>query len=65
MNSICYQRLVNSLKTGNITIDTCFDADRLDLERVDIIPDPNRMGTSKGKYWAKHLDKLHQIALLD
>ena len=30
-----------TLKTGNITIDTCFDADRLDLERVDIIPDPN------------------------
>ena len=52
-----------TLKTGNITIDTCFDADRLDLERVDIIPDPNRMATTKGKYWAKHLDKFHQIAL--
>jgi len=35
-----------TLKTGNITIDTCFDADRLDLERVDIIPDPNRMATT-------------------
>lgn len=49
-----------ALKTGNLTIDTCFDADRLDLERVGIIPDPNRMATEKGKYWAKHLDDFHQ-----
>ena len=35
-------------RTGNITIDTCFDADRLDLPRVGITPDPERMATSKG-----------------
>ena len=32
-------------RTGNITIDTCFDADRLDLTRVGILPRPSRMAT--------------------
>ncbi len=35
-------------KTGNITIDTCFDADRMDLGRVGTIPDPARMATEMG-----------------
>ena len=35
-------------RTGNITIDTCFDADRLDLPRVGITPDPELMATSQG-----------------
>ena len=35
-------------RTGNNTIDTCFDADRLDLLRVGITPDPERMATRKG-----------------
>ena len=35
--------------TGNPTIDACFDADRLDLGRVDIIPMPEKMATKKGK----------------
>ncbi len=48
------------LKTGNLTIDTCFDADRLDLERVGIIPFHNKMATQNGKYWAIHLDEFHQ-----
>jgi len=34
--------------TGDITIDTCFDADRLDLARVEIIPDPEKMATAAG-----------------
>ncbi len=42
-------------KTGNITIDTCFDADRLDLTRVGIIPDPNRMATERGAYYAMNM----------
>ena len=29
--------------TGDITIDTCFDADRMDLLRVGIMPSPGRM----------------------
>ena len=36
-------------KTGNPTIDACFDADRLDLGRIGIIPDPDRMATEKGR----------------
>ena len=31
------------------TIDACFDADRLDLGRVNITPDPEKMATEKGK----------------
>lgn len=31
------------------TVGTCFDADRLDLPRVGIIPDPNKMCTAEGK----------------
>ena len=33
----------------NVTIQTCWDADRLDLGRVGITPDPDRMGTEKAK----------------
>lgn len=35
-------------RTGDITIDICFDADRMDLPRVGIIPYPQRMATQKG-----------------
>ena len=43
-------------KTGNPTIDTCFDADRLDLWRVGITPDPERLATEKGKEIARNTD---------
>ena len=43
-------------RTGNPTIDACFDADRLDLWRVGIIPDPNRMATEKGKELTRRTD---------
>jgi uncharacterized protein len=39
-------------KTGNPTIDTCFDADRLDLKRVGIEPCPDKMATSFGEFYA-------------
>ena len=42
-------------KTGNPTIDACFDADRLDLGRVGIDPDPDRMATEKGKEIALYM----------
>lgn len=45
----------SALRTGNPTIDACFDADRLDLGRVGVTPDPDRMATEKGKELAKHL----------
>ena len=35
-------------RTGNPTIDACFDSDRLDLTRIGIIPDPNKMATKEG-----------------
>lgn len=35
--------------SGDVTIDTCYDADRLDLGRVGIVPDPKRMATPFGK----------------
>jgi len=31
------------------TVGTCWDADRLDLTRIDIIPDPNRLISRAGK----------------
>lgn len=39
-------------KSGNPTVDACFDADRLDLWRVGIEPDPERMATKQGAYIA-------------
>ena len=35
-------------RTANPTIDACFDSDRLDLTRVGIIPDPDKMATKEG-----------------
>ena len=43
-------------KTGNPTVDACFDADRLDLWRADIIPDPEKMATEKGRKIAQETD---------
>ena len=43
----------STLRTGNPTIDACFDADRLDLGRVNITPDPEKMASAKGKELAK------------
>ncbi len=37
-------------RTGDPTIDTCFDADRLDLGRAGIYPAANKMATA---YWAE------------
>ena len=35
-------------RTGDLTIDICFDADRMDLPRVGIMPLPQRMATPQG-----------------
>jgi len=35
-------------RTGDLTIDICFDADRMDLPRVGILPLPERMATTRG-----------------
>lgn len=47
------QKHTATTRTGNLTIDTCFDADRLDLWRVNNTPDPKRMATNKGKELAE------------
>ena len=48
--------------TGNPTIDACFDADRLDLIRVGITPDPERMATERGAFYAANLEQFHADA---
>ena len=51
-------------KTDNPTIDACFDADRLDLWRVGIVPDPDRMATEKGAEIAMATDYMPLIESL-
>lgn len=41
------------LSTGDSTIDTCIDADRLDLGRVGIMPDPRRLLTEPARALAQ------------
>lgn len=42
-------RHTHGLTEGDITVCTCWDADRLDLGRVGIRPDPARMCTALGR----------------
>lgn len=51
LQTACYLH-TTAHRTGNPTIDACFDADRLDLGRVKIKPDPKKMATVKGKEMA-------------
>ena len=46
-------------RMGNPTIDACFDADRLDLMRVGIIPDPEKMATERGKFYAANMEQFY------
>ena len=46
-------------RTGNPTIDACFDADRLDLMRVGITPDPEKMATGRGKFYAANMEQFY------
>ena len=39
--------------SGDVTIDTCYDADRLDLGRVGFRLDPSKMATATGKKLAR------------
>ena len=48
-------------RTGNPTIDVCFDADRLDLDRVGIVPDPERMATEQGAYYAENIHLMDRL----
>jgi uncharacterized protein len=42
-------------RTTNNTVNACYDADRLDLIRVNIIPDPFQMASKKGAEIATEL----------
>ena len=48
-------------RTGIPTVDVCFDADRLDLGRVGIVPNPKRMATEQGTYYAANLHLMENI----
>ncbi|MBP5247242.1 MAG: hypothetical protein J6Z31_05220 [Fibrobacter sp.] len=60
-----FQKLVKACQmhtvlpfSGDPTIDTCFDADRLDLGRVYVVPDPQKMATDFGKKLASKLQNV-------
>ena len=42
-------------KTEDATVNACFDADRLDLGRVGITPNPNKMATIQGRILAEKM----------
>ena len=50
-------------RTGNPTIDVCFDADRLDLCRVGIVPNPKRMATEQGAYYAANIHLINKLEI--
>lgn len=54
LQTACYLH-TTAHSTGDPTIDVCFDADRFDLGRVGITPDPRKMATKRGKKVASHL----------
>ena len=55
----CYLH-TTTLKTGNPTIDACFDADRLDLWRVGITPQPSKLATEKGRKLLREIVSRHE-----
>ena len=57
LQTACYLHTTTH-RTGDSTIDACFDADRLDLSRVGVEPDPDKMATEKGKELAGRQLKL-------
>ena len=42
-------------KTDDATVNACFDADRLDLGRVGITPNPDKMATVQGRILAEKI----------
>lgn len=51
--------------TGDPTVDACFDADRLDLWRVGIKPDPERMATAIGARLASEITEKKMMELIN
>lgn len=48
-------------RTGIPTVDVCFDADRLDLGRVGIVPNPKLMATEQGTYYAANIHLIEEL----
>ena len=44
-----------TLTKDDATVNACFDADRLDLGRVGIIPNPDKMATVQGRILAEKM----------
>ena len=44
-----------TLRTEDATVNACFDADRLDLGRVGITPNPDKMATVQGRVIAEKM----------
>lgn len=44
-----------TLRTEDATVNACFDADRLDLGRVGITPNPDKMATAQGQIIAEKI----------
>lgn len=44
-----------TLRTEDATVNACFDADRLDLGRVGITPNPDKMATIQGRILAEKM----------
>ena len=49
----CREHTSACVPTGDPTVDTCLDADRLDLVRVGILPDPGRLLTDAARALAR------------
>ena len=48
-------------RIGIPTVDICFDADRLDLCRVGIVPNPELMATEQGAYYAANIHLIKEV----
>lgn len=55
LNQLCFACIWHhqGQVTGDATIGTCWDADRLDLPRVGVRPHPSKMSTLEGKRLAE------------
>jgi len=52
LQQACYHHHQANVDKENETIGACYDADRLDLTRVNVIPDEDLMSTSMGRWVA-------------
>lgn len=63
LEKICFacEHHSTMLRSGDPVIDVCFDADRLDLPRVGVMPEPEKMATYMGMHFAENYDAYMSI----